>query len=216
MQVNVRTRALAVCAAGLLLDAGISRIALAQKPVVPTPESFFGFPIGKDSNLVDYEQSIDYFKKLAAASNRIHLINVGTTSFGRPWTAAIITSPENYAKLDHYRQINMRLAHPEGLTDCGARMARDGKVIVDISGGLHASEIAGSHTRRSWRTSCSPGQRAGDEGDLRQRDLFLWPTINPDGQDIVVKNCRETMFGRPGTNEPTRSTWGTTTIVTAI
>ncbi|MGH7619211.1 MAG: M14 family metallopeptidase, partial [Gemmatimonadaceae bacterium] len=26
--------------------------------------------------------------------------------------------------------------------------------------------------------------------------------INPDGQDIVVKNCRETMFGRPGTNEP--------------
>ena len=78
-------------------------VAAAQRGGIPTPESVFGFPIGKDSNLVDYEQSIDYFKKLAAASNRIHLINVGTTSFGRPWTAAIITSPENYAKLDHYR-----------------------------------------------------------------------------------------------------------------
>ena len=30
--------------------------------------------------------------------------------------------------------------------------------------------------------------------------FFLWPTINPDGQDIVVKNCRETMFGRPPLN----------------
>ena len=27
---------------------------------------------------------------------------------------------ENYAKLDRYRQINMRLAHPEGLTDSAA------------------------------------------------------------------------------------------------
>ena len=33
--------------------------------------------------------------------------------------------------------------------------------------------------------------------------LFLWPTNNPDGQDIVVKNCRETMFARPPlTTEP--------------
>jgi len=175
----------------------------AQRPI-PTPESFFGFPIGKDSNLVDYEQSIEYFKKLAAASNRIHLINVGTTSFGRPWTAAIITSPENYARLDRYRQINMRLAHPAGLTDSAAHaLARQGKVFIDISGGLHASEIAGSqHTPQLAYELLS---RANDPQMKEIFDnviFFLWPTINPDGQDIVVKNCRETMAGRPGTNEP--------------
>ena len=32
-----------------------------QRQAIPTPESVFGFPIGKDSNLVDYEQSIGYF-----------------------------------------------------------------------------------------------------------------------------------------------------------
>ena len=171
---------------------------------IPTPESVFGFPIGKDSNLVDYEQSIDYFTKLAKTSNRIHLINVGTTSFGRPWTAAIITSPENYAKLDHYRQLNMRIAHPEGLTDSAAhRIAREGKVFVDISGGLHASEIAGSqHTPQLAYEILSHANDPQMKEIFDNVIFFLWPTINPDGQDIVVKNCRETMFGRPGTNEP--------------
>src|SRR4051812_21918272 len=80
----------------------ITRGTTPPDPKIPTPESAFGFPIGKDSNLVDYEQSIAYFEKLAKASNRIHLINVGVTSFGRPWTTAIITSPANYARLQHY------------------------------------------------------------------------------------------------------------------
>ncbi len=188
----------------MLLAAAIP--AAAQKPSsIPSPESVFGFPIGKDSNLVDYEQSIAYFKKLAAASNRIHLLNVGVTSFGRPWTTAIITSPENYAKLDHYRQINMRLAHPEGLTDSAAHaLARQGKVIVDISGGLHASEIAGSqHTPQLAYEILSHAGEPRYKEILDNVIFFLWPTINPDGQDIVVKNCRETMFGRaPLTNEP--------------
>jgi hypothetical protein len=115
------------------LSLGLGGAAFAQattKSAIPTPESAFGFPIGKDSSLVDYEQSIDYFRKLAKASNRIHLLTIGKTSFGREWVTAIITSPENWAKLDHYRQMNMRIAHPEGLTDAEARrLARDGKVI---------------------------------------------------------------------------------------
>ena len=80
------THALALAAAAALLLGGRPGRSIAQKAgAVPTPESFFGVPIGKDSNLVDYEQSIAYFRKLTAASgNRMHLINVGTTSFGRP------------------------------------------------------------------------------------------------------------------------------------
>ena len=162
-------------AAALIAAAVVAQPIVAQQRPIPTPESVFGFPIGKDSNLVDYEQSIDYFKKLAAAApTRIHLLNVGTTSFGRPFTVAIITSPENYAKLDHYRALNMRIAHPEGLTDSAAhRIAREGKVIVDISGGLHASEIAGSqHTPQLAYELLAHAERPADEGDLRQRDLL--------------------------------------------
>lgn len=201
-------RATARAAALLLACLAVSPItssALAQRGAVPTPESVFGFPIGKDSNLVDYEQSIGYFKKLAAASNRIKLLNVGKTSFGRDWTVAIISSPANLARLDHYRQINMRLAHPEGLTDSAAkRLAREGKAIVDISGGLHATEIAGAqHTPQLAYELLARANEPEIKEIMDNVIFFLWPTINPDGQDIVVKNCRETMFGRPPlTNEP--------------
>ena len=58
---------------------------------------------------------------------------------------AIITSPENMKKLDHYKEIARRLALAEGLTDEQAHaLAREGKAVVWIDGGLHASETVGS------------------------------------------------------------------------
>jgi hypothetical protein len=167
----------------------------AQRPApIPTPESVFGFPVGAEGKLIDYDQSIGYFKRLAAASNRIKLIEVGKTSFGRPWVAAIISSPENLAALDRYKQINMRIAHPDGLTDSAARaLARQGKVIVDISGGLHATEIAGAqHTPQLAYELLSKAMQPATKEILDNVIFFLWPTINPDGQAIAVNACRGT------------------------
>jgi hypothetical protein len=170
----------------------ISRPLSAQRVGLPTPESSFRFPVGADYKLFDYEQSIAYFRRLAAASNRIKLIDVGKTAFGRTFTVALISSPENLARLDQIRRANMRLAHPEGLTDAEAhRLARDGKVIVDISGGLHASEIAGSqHTPLLAYELLSTANDPRTKAILDNVVLFLWPSINPDGQDIVVNWCK--------------------------
>ncbi len=166
----------------------------ATRSGIPTPESVFGFSIGADGKLVDYDQSIGYFKKLAAASNRIKLITVGKTSYGKSWTAVVISSPENLANLDHYKQINARLAHPAGLTDSAAHaLARQGKAFVDISGGLHASETAGSqHTPQLAYELLSKATQPGTKEIFDNVIFFLWPSINPDGQDIVVNNCRGT------------------------
>ena len=164
----------------------------ATATTIPTPESSFGFTVGADYKLFDYEQSIAYFRRLAASSNRIKLLEVGQTSFGRPMTVAIISSPENLARLDEIRRVNMRIAHPDGLTDSIAhRLAAQGKAIVDISGGLHASEIAGSqHTPLLAYRLLSNTNDATTKAILDNVVLFLWPSINPDGQDIVVNWCR--------------------------
>jgi len=69
--------------------------------------------LAPDHKLFLYDQSISYFKKLAASSKNVKLINVGKTSYGHEWTAVIISSQDNLKKLDKYRQINMRIAHPE-------------------------------------------------------------------------------------------------------
>ena len=44
-------------------------------PSVPTPESVLGHKPGDDFYLANYDESRDYFHKLAASSNRIKLID---------------------------------------------------------------------------------------------------------------------------------------------
>jgi hypothetical protein len=174
-----------------------SSVGVAQQ-AIPAPATVFGFPVGADSQLFTYGQSIEYFRRLAASTPYVRLIEVGKTSFGKPWTVALISSPANLARVDEFRRINQRLARPEGLTDADARqLARDGIPLVDISGGLHASEIAGSqHTPQlAWELlfrASEPGTREILDNTI----LFLWPSINPDGQDIVVNWCRESLAGR--------------------
>ena len=182
----------------MLLLAAVATPTSARAQQVPTPASVIGFPVGADSQLFTYDQSIEYFRRLAAASQHVRLMEVGKTSFGKPWTVALISSPANLARVDEYRRINQRIARPEGLTEADARqLARQGIPLVDISGGLHASEIAGSqHTPQLAYELLSRASEPGIKEILDNTILFLWPSINPDGQDIVVNWCRASLAGR--------------------
>ncbi len=154
---------------------------------VPSPESVLGFTPGADFHLATYEQSVDYFHRLAGASDRITMLNVGRTSEGRDWWMALISSPENLRNAERLRQIADRLAHPADLTDALAKdLARDGKAIVDISGGLHASEAAGAqHTiGLAYELVASDEPRIAA---IRENVItVLWPSLNPDGQTMIA------------------------------
>ena len=156
---------------------------------IPTPESVLGFRVGDDFKLASYDQSIEYFKALDAATERLQLVQVGRTSEGRDWYIALISSPENLARVEEYREISQRLAHPDGLTDEDARqLARTGKAIVAIDGGLHATETA--HAQHTIQLAYDiVTEKEGDEGRaiLDNVILLLWPSINPDGQNMVAE-----------------------------
>src|SRR5258708_876159 len=125
---------------------------LAQAPPkITAPKDQFGVNIGDDYFLASYAQLSDYWQKLAKESNRMKLVDIGLTAEGRPQYMAIVSSPANLAKLDHYKEINARLAHAENLTDEQARsLAREGKAVVWIDGGLHASETVGAQQLIEW------------------------------------------------------------------
>src|SRR5580658_4887208 len=96
-------------------------------PNVPTPESVLGHKPGDDFYLANYDESREYFRKLAASSNRIKLITVGKTTRGVDWDIAIISSPESLASLDKYREISQKLADGRGLSEAEAHeLARQG------------------------------------------------------------------------------------------
>ncbi len=176
-------RLAAVLAIGLVSTAGAQQL--------PTPESVLGFEVGADFHLARYDQSIEYFQALDAADDRLQMIEVGRTSFGLPWHVAVISSAENLANLDRNREIAQRLAHPKGLSDAEARsLAREGKAIVHIDGGLHASETA--HAQHTIQLAYDLLAGDDDPNDVETSAildnviLLLWPSINPDGQNMVV------------------------------
>src|SRR5271165_4116879 len=84
---------------------------------VPTPVSVLGHNPGDDFYLADYDDAIRYFHALAASSDRIKMFKVGKSTRGQDIEVAVISSPENLAKLDEYKKIAGRLAKAAGLND---------------------------------------------------------------------------------------------------
>jgi len=125
-----------------------ARPAQAPRPHITTPKETFGFNFGDDYQLANYTQIEAYWKTLDKESDRMVLHDMGKTAEGRTQWMAIVTSPENHKKLAHYQDISRRLGFAEGLTDDQARaLAKDGKTVVWIDGGLHASETLGAQSR---------------------------------------------------------------------
>ncbi|HXG69367.1 MAG TPA: M14 metallopeptidase family protein [Gemmatimonadaceae bacterium] len=152
---------------------------------ITSPLAEFGRNIGDDYFLVNYTRMIDYWKKLDRQSARLKLEQIGTTAEGRPMWMAIITSPENHRNLARYRDISRRLARAEDLTETEARsLAAQGKSIVWIDGGLHATEVLGA--QQLIQTVYELVSR-NDAETLRflRDDIILAVPANPDGQDLV-------------------------------
>ena len=170
-----------LCFAAALLFA----IAPLRAQKVTSPKEHFGFAIGDDYRLANYTQTEAYFKKIAAESPRTKLVDIGRTEEGRTQWMMIVSAPENIARLDHYQSIARRLARAEGLTDAEARaLAAEGKAVVWIDGGLHASETVATHQliETIWQLAS-----ATDPETLRiLRDtIILCAHANPDGQELV-------------------------------
>ncbi|MGE5813006.1 MAG: M14 metallopeptidase family protein [Acidobacteriota bacterium] len=158
----------------------------ASAQTVTSPKQQFGFDIGTDYQLPNYQQLMAYWQKLDRESDRMRVVEIGKTAEGRPQLMAIITSPENQRKLDRYREISRRLALAEGLTDDQARsLAREGKTIVWIDGGLHATEVLGA--QQLMETVYQLVSRSDPETLRILNDcVILAVHANPDGHDLVA------------------------------
>ena len=152
---------------------------------ITSPKAQFGFNLGDDYQLANYAQLTEYWKKLAQQSDRMKLVEIGKTAEGRPMLMAIITSPENHKKLDRYKEISRRLALAEGLTDEQAHaLAAEGKAVVWIDGGLHATEVLGAQQLMELVYQMVS---MNDPETMRflKDDILLAVCVNPDGLDLV-------------------------------
>src|SRR5688572_23823148 len=152
---------------------------------VTTPEEHFGHKIGADYVLPNYTAFTAYFQKLDRDSDRMTLHSIGKTAEGRDQLMAIITSPQNHQNLARYKDISSRLANAEGLTDAQARaLAQEGKAVVWIDGGLHATEVLGA--QQLIETTYQLLSRNDAETMRILNDvIILVAHANPDGMELV-------------------------------
>jgi hypothetical protein len=169
----------------LVLSAGMALLAQSN---LPTPASVLGFEPGADYKLANYEQVTSYFQKIDAASDKMMMVPAGKSSQGRTYYFALISSKRNLERIDRYREIARKLAHPEGLTDEQAReLAREGKAFVHIDGGLHATEVAGAQQTPLLLYDLLRRSNEPEIAAILDDVVFmLWPTINPDGMSMVA------------------------------
>ncbi|MEY4114325.1 MAG: hypothetical protein RLZ76_1018 [Bacteroidota bacterium] len=152
---------------------------------IPNPKEHFGFNIGDNYRLATYAQTEAYFKKLDQSSDRAVMQSIGKTEEGRDQFMMIVTSPSNHQKLASYKEISQKLARAENLSEADARkLAAEGKAVVWIDGGLHATEVVGAHQLIEIAYQlCS---RKDDETKyILDNVIVLIVHANPDGQELV-------------------------------
>jgi Zinc carboxypeptidase len=153
----------------------------------PSPEQFFGFRMGADRKLANWDKLLDYYRTLAKTATNMRLVELGKSSENRPYIALFISSPANLARLDRLRQLNARLADPRGLSEPEARkIVAEARAVVIQSFALHSSEVAASQTAAEYVFDSLT--RSDDEAQRMLDNVIsiVVPSINPDGTQMIA------------------------------
>lgn len=155
-----------------------------SKAQITTPKEHFGFAIGDDYHLANFTQTEAYFKKIAKQSDRIRYKVIGKTEEGREQPMLIISAPENLTKLDHYQSIAQKLARAELPETEAKKLAKVGKSVVWIDGGLHSTETVAMHQLIQIAYLLT-SQNDDETKNILQNSIILLTHANPDGQELV-------------------------------
>jgi hypothetical protein len=176
----------------------------AQK--IPAPNESLGFTPGDDRKLASWNQIVDYFKKLDAASDRVKFEEIGKTTMGAPFVYATISAPENLKNLEKYKQINAQLADPRIIKSndkLAQSLIKQGKTIVLITCGVHSTEVGSTLSSMLIAHKLAASNEPEIQKILQNTIILLVPSLNPDGVDIV-KNWYDKTLGTKfeGTSPP--------------
>lgn len=179
--------------------------ALYCAPKTTSPETFLGYPVGQDRKLADYQEILDYFRLLDKESDMMQTLVIGKSTQGRDLIVAVISDPDNMLNLERYKNIALNLRNAREINDDRARdLAREGKAIVYITCGLHATEIASTQMAMELAYQLVSSKGGQDSSPaLRDVIVLISPSINPDGHQMVCDWYKK-QLGTPfeGTSPP--------------
>ncbi len=179
----------------LLLVAGPLTTVAAQS--IPSPERHFGHVIGADRRLVDWDGIGEYMRLVGARSDRVNVREMGQTTLGRPFLLLEISSPSTIANIDRYKRLQQRLYfqdHRPGEDPDAAHSTRereeifrDHKAVVLITATIHSTEVGAAQMSLELVYRLATDNSPRTRKILDNTIFLLVPSLNPDGQDMVVE-----------------------------
>jgi hypothetical protein len=154
---------------------------------IPAPEKYLGHQVGADFKLAPYSKVLDYLKLVADESPRVSIEVAGTSTLNNEMWLVVLTSEKNQVRLDRLREISGQLANPDRLSEAETRaLVDEGKVVALVSCTIHSTEVGCTQMAmefvHEFATTDDPEKRAW----MDQVVLLLMPSINPDGQFMVI------------------------------
>lgn len=147
-------------------------LAIAQ---LKSPDAFLPHRLGEQ--FTPHHVLVSYFEHVAAHSPNVKLIPYGATAQGRPLIVAVVSAPENLARLEDIRLNHLRRAGmAEGRPDPGLD-----RVIVGLGFSVHGNEAAGSESSMGVIYELVNPANTHAQQWLRNTIVLLDPSLNPDG-----------------------------------
>lgn len=154
---------------------------------VPSPKEVLGYHIGQPKKLTYTADSYKYYRRLAAATPRVKVINIGQTDEGRECLVVFVGTEEAIKNLETYRGYLAALADPRRLTEAQAQeIVAKAKPIYHLSGGLHSGETGPPEMlmELAYRLAVEDSPLIND---IRENVIVsITPAADPDGRDRYV------------------------------
>ncbi len=159
---------------------------------IPTPDAFFGFRMGAEGKLAHWDDIVEYFNLLASRSDRLEVRELGRSTLDHPFILAIFSAPGNLANLEHYRDINKKLADPRGLSEDEIEaLIQEGKYVSAQSYSLHATEVGGTQSTPELAYELVTSDDPTITMILENTIFLMFPSFNPDGEIMVTEWFRQ-------------------------
>lgn len=163
-------------------------VAPAARETAPSPGTFFGYRLGAERRLPDWDRTVAYLQALDRASSRVAVEQIGRSTEGRPFLLASVASSDSAPARRAARDAQLRLADPRATTPQQAeRLVDTGKAVVLMGAGVHSNETGGTQALLELVWHLATDRSAATEHVLRNVVLLVVPSQNPDGQQHMAE-----------------------------
>ena len=157
----------------------------AQK--LTSPEDFIGHKVGADFCLADWDTIVRYFFYVGENSDKVNVRQIATTTEGRPYLVAEISSPDAIRNRDAHMEDRRKITDPRLIQsdEEERRLIEEGKTVVYLGCSIHGNEVGATQMSMEMLYDLATGTSREIIEILENTIVVMIPSCNPDGLDNV-------------------------------